>query len=184
MRTYRMSAMIDELLELSASVEDFEANVEVDSRQVLDEAIDRLGPRLSQHEIELSIAPELPVVWGNRVRLREAFYNLLSNAVKFIDKRPGRIVVSAKSTADACTISVADNGSGIPRENLDQIFSPFRRLRMHQDRPGSGLGLYFTKSLVEQQGGRVWAESELGQGSTFHVTLRRRAATSHAGTGG
>ncbi len=174
-RTYRMSSMIDELLELSASVEDFEANVEVDSRQVLDEVIDRLKPRLAQHEIDLTVAAELPAVWGNRVRLREAFYNLLSNAVKFIDKRPGRIVVSAQATDDACTISVADNGPGIPRENLDQIFSPFRRLRMHHDRPGSGLGLYFTKSLVEQQGGRVWAESELGQGSTFHVMLRRHA---------
>jgi signal transduction histidine kinase len=174
-RTYRMSAMIDELLELSASVEDFEASVKVDTRQVVDEAIDRLGPRLSQQEIELNIAPELPPVWGNRVRLREAFYNLLSNAVKFMDKRPGRIVIAAQVTPDECTISVADNGSGIPREYLDQIFSPFRRLRMHQDRPGSGLGLYFTKSLVEQQGGRVWAESELGQGSTFHVLLRRHA---------
>ncbi|HEX4145465.1 MAG TPA: protoglobin domain-containing protein [Pirellulales bacterium] len=174
-RTYRMSAMIDELLELSASVEDFEANVEVDSRQVLDEAIDRLGPRLALHEIELKIAPQLPVVWGNRVRLREAFYNLLSNAAKFIDKRPGQIVVSAQVARDECTISIADNGPGIPRENLDQIFSPFRRLRMHQDRPGSGLGLYFAKNLVEQQGGRIWAESELGQGSTFHVTLRRHA---------
>ena len=174
-RTYRMSSMIDELLELSASVEDFEANVAVDSRQVLDEARERLGPRLAQHEIELIVAPNLPAVWGNPVRLREAFYNLLSNAVKFIDKRPGRIVVSAEATADECIISIADNGSGIPREDLDRIFSPFRRLRMHHDRPGSGLGLYFTKNLVEQQGGRVWAESELGKGSTFHVKLRRHA---------
>ena len=62
---------------------------------------------------------------------------------------------------------------GIPREDLDRIFSPFRRLRMHQHRPGSGLGLYFTKNLIEQQGGRVWAESELGQGSTFYLQLGR-----------
>jgi signal transduction histidine kinase len=174
-RTYRMSVMIDELLELSASVEDFEANVTIDSRQVLDEVIDRLGPRLSQQEIELKLAPDLPPVWGNRVRLREAFYNLLSNAVKFMDKRPGRVAVSAKVSEDECTISIADNGSGIPRENLEQIFSPFRRLRMHHDRPGSGLGLYFAKNLVEQQGGRISVESELGRGSTFHVTLRRHA---------
>jgi signal transduction histidine kinase len=174
-RTYRMSSMIDELLELSASVEDFEANVEVDCRQVLEEARERLGPRLAQQEIELVVAAELPPVWGNRVRLREALYNLLSNAVKFMDKRPGRIVVSAQATTDECIISIADNGSGIPREDLDRIFSPFRRLRMHHDRPGSGLGLYFTKNLVEQQGGRVWAESELGKGSTFHVMLRRHA---------
>jgi len=174
-RTYRMSVMIDELLELSASVEDFEANVTIDSRQVLDEVIDRLGPRLSQQEIELKLAPDLPPVWGNRVRLREAFYNLLSNAVKFMDKRPGRVAVSSQVSEDECTISIADNGSGIPRENLEQIFSPFRRLRMHHDRPGSGLGLYFAKNLVEQQGGRISVESELGRGSTFHVTLRRHA---------
>lgn len=174
-RTYRMSGMIDELLEMSTSVEDFEANAEVDSREVLEEARERLGPRLAQHETELILDGGLPTVWGNRVRLREAFYNLLSNAVKFIDRGPGRIVVSADVTPDACTFHFADNGPGIPQENLERIFSPFRRLRSGDDQPGSGLGLYFTRNLVEQQGGRVWAESTPGQGSVFHVLLKKHA---------
>lgn len=174
-RTYRMSSMIDELLELSTSVEDFEANSVFESREVLEEARERLGPRLAQHETEMIIEGGLPTVWGNRVRLREAFYNLLSNSVKFIDKGPGRIVVSADVTADDCTFHFADNGPGIPQEDLERIFSPFRRLRSRDEQPGSGLGLYFTRNLVEQQGGRVWAESAPGQGAVFHVLLRRHA---------
>ena len=174
-RTYRMSRMIDELLEMSAPTEELEGNVEIDSQAVLAEARERLEPKLAQQQIKLEITPDLPKVWGNRVRLREAFYNVISNAVKYIDKRPGSINVSASTTPDACIFHVADNGPGIPREDLERIFSPFRRLRMHQHRPGTGLGLYFTKNLIEQQGGRVWADSELGRGSVFHLQLQRHA---------
>ncbi len=172
-RTFRMSRMIDELLELSSSSDDPEANVKIDSGQIVDEARERLAHRLAQDKIEVNVAPDLPLVWGNPVRLREAFYNLLSNAVKFIDKRPGRIDVSANVSGDKCVFAFADNGPGIPTQDLERIFSPFRRLRMHQHRPGSGLGLYFTKNLIEQQGGRVWAEADLGRGSVFYVELKR-----------
>jgi signal transduction histidine kinase len=68
---------------------------------------------------------------------------------------------------------VADNGPGIPPDELERVFVPFRRLPRHRDRPGSGLGLYFAKTLVEQQGGRIWAESKPGQGAKFYVRLRR-----------
>jgi signal transduction histidine kinase len=174
-RTFRMSSMIDELLELSASVDDADDNSEIEAHEVLEEAVDRLGPRLAQRNIELTVADRLPTVWGSRVRLREAFYNLLSNAVKFIDKRPGRIVVSAHDDGKECTFRFSDNGPGIPADDLSRIFSPFRRLKVHANSPGSGLGLYFTKQLIEQQGGRVWAESKLGEGATFCVVLKTRA---------
>ena len=172
-RTFRMSRMIDELLEVTASSDDLEANSQIDSRAVIEEVVERLAPKLEQQGIVLHLPAELPVVWANPIRLRESFYNVLANAVKFCDKRPGRIDIAATTTPDACVFSIRDNGPGIPREDLDRIFSPFRRLRMHQHRPGSGLGLYFTKNLIEQQGGRVWAESELGQGSTFYLQLGR-----------
>jgi signal transduction histidine kinase len=68
-------------------------------------------------------------------------------------------------------IIFADNGPGIPPEERERLFAPFRRLAMHRDRPGSGLGLYFTKNLVTQLGGRIWVESEPGAGSRFHVQL-------------
>ena len=107
------------------------------------------------------------------MRLREAFYNLLSNAIKFIDKEPGKIEITTRFDDQQCTIIVADNGLGIPHEELERIFLPLRRLRAHRDRPGSGLGLHFTKNLIEQQGGQVWAESEPGSGSRFCVLLFR-----------
>jgi signal transduction histidine kinase len=110
-------------------------------------------------------------VIGDRARTREAFYNILSNAIKFIDKRPGRIAVNAERRDGQCVISIADNGPGIRAEDLDRIFLPFQRLPGHGDIPGSGLGLYFTKMLVEQQGGQVWADSKLGEGSRFFIAL-------------
>ncbi len=173
-RTYRMSAMIDELLELSIPVDDLKASGPIDTHQVIAEAIERMAPEIDQRKIAISLASSLPPVWGNRVRLREAIFNILSNAVKFVDKQPATIKIYAEISNETCKLAVADNGPGIPPEELDRIFSPFRRLKTHQDRPGSGLGLYFARSLIEQDGGRVWAESQLGIGSVFYIELKHK----------
>ena len=172
-RTYRMSKMIDELLELSVPVDDLQANGPVDTRQVIAEAIERLAPEIDQRKIAISLASNLPSVWGNRIRLREAIFNILSNAIKFMDKQPARVDILAEIHDETCQLAIADNGPGIPAEELDRIFSAFRRVKTHQDRPGSGLGLYFARNLIEQDGGRVWAESRLGEGSVFYVALKR-----------
>jgi signal transduction histidine kinase len=178
-RTYRMSEMIDELLELSAPPEQAESDCEVNTGQVIAEAIERLAREAEKRNIQIVLADGLPRVWGNRVRLREAFYNVLSNALKFIDKEAGKIEITAELTSETCTFAIADNGPGIPPEELDRIFSPFHRLnpqRGPESKPdgntgGSGLGLYFVRSLIEQEGGRVWAESQLGAGSVFFIML-------------
>jgi signal transduction histidine kinase len=175
-RTFRMSAMIDELLSATISIHADKEGQETSSEQAIGEAIDRVRPLLEKKQIEIELPDQFPWVSGDRVRLREAFYNLLSNAAKFIDKTPGRIAIEVETHGAECVFAIADNGPGIPPEELDHIFVPFRRLPIHRDHPGSGLGLYFTKNLVEQQGGRVWAESELGKGSRFVVVLKRVGA--------
>ena len=114
----------------------------------------------------------MPAVSGDPARLGEVFFNLLTNAVKFIDKRKGRIAIDFITRDDECIFEVRDNGPGIPAEELERVFVPFRRLPSHRSVPGSGLGLYFTKAMVEQQNGRVWVESELGVGSSFFVLLK------------
>ena len=167
---FRMSRMIDELL-ASAIVPRSDEPLEVSSGQAFQEAIERVGPQLVERGIELVVPKKWPAVRGDKVRLREAAYNLLSNAAKFIDKTPGRIVISVEVDGPRCRFCVADNGPGIPAEELDRVFVPFRRLPTHRDRPGSGLGLYFTKNLIEEQGGRVWAESQPGRGSQFYIEL-------------
>jgi signal transduction histidine kinase len=173
-RTFRMSAMINELLSAVSTTDDSEIMEHVELQSVLEDVFDRLRTEAQKKQVELAMEPPLPHVWGNRVRLREAFYNLVANAVKFCDKRPGRVVVAASSGNSEPVVVVADNGPGIPAEELEAIFSPFRRLAVHRDQPGSGLGLYFTRNLIDRQGGRVWAESTLGKGSRFCVLLKRR----------
>jgi signal transduction histidine kinase len=171
-RAFRMSTTIDELLSSTISLHKENDLETASSQQAVAEAVDQVRPLLEQKQIELTVANDLPRVWGDRVRLREVFYNLLSNAVKFIDKRPGAISVSCQVRDDECIFAIADNGTGIPAEELARVFVPFRRLPKHREVPGSGLGLYFAKTIVEQQHGRIWVESQQGHGSCFYVLLK------------
>lgn len=169
---FRMSSTIDELL--SASVATLETNPEerVPGESIISDALERVQPILKRRRIEVVHDSSFPAVIGNRAQLREAFFNLLSNAAKYIEGNAGRIEIRAQNESGQCVFTVADNGPGIPRDELERIFAPFRRLATHHDVPGTGLGLYFTRNLVERQGGRIWAESEPGQGSRFFVLLR------------
>ena len=173
-RVFRMSATIDELLTTAARETEDGSQADFAVRELIAELLDDFRPELCAREIEVTVPEELPRFAGDRVRIREAFYNVLSNAVKFIDKRPGRIVIEAEMIGNEWVFKIADNGPGILRDELDRIFMPFRRLGGHKKVAGSGLGLYFTRSLVEKQGGRVWAESALGEGSRFFIALPRR----------
>lgn len=179
-RTLRMSKLIDELLSVSITAHEPDSLEEIPSEGAILEAVDRVRPQLKQREIELHLPDQYPYVWGNSIRLREAFYNLLSNAVKFSEAKPGSINLSVETNERCCTFCLHDNGPGIPQEELERIFAPFRRLPQHRHRPGSGLGLYFTKNLIEEQGGRIWAESEPGQGSRFYIQLSREPSNRRA----
>ncbi len=173
MRAFHMSATIDELLSSTISLHSDEEQDEISSERAMREAIDQIRPLLDQKSIELTVPELLPRVLGDRVRIREVFYNLLSNAVKFSDKPKAQITIGCTTRDDECIFSIADNGSGIPAEELARVFVPFRRLPAHREIPGSGLGLYFAKTMVEQQNGRIWVESELGKGSCFYVLFKR-----------
>ncbi|MDH3716738.1 MAG: HAMP domain-containing histidine kinase, partial [Planctomycetota bacterium] len=174
-RTLKNSAMIDDLLESALSLDHEASQEEVSSAEVIEEILERLRPEINDKQIQVSLPASLPVVWGNRARLREAFYNLLSNATKFIEKTPGRIEITVEETDARCIFGIEDNGPGIPAGDLQRIFVPFRRLAEHRHKPGSGLGLYFTMHLIERDGGQVWAESTPGDGSRFCVALQRPA---------
>jgi two-component system phosphate regulon sensor histidine kinase PhoR len=103
-------------------------------------------------------------------RLERILGNLLSNALKYSD--PGtEVLVSARNTDGEVTISVVDQGRGIAPEDLPRIFGRFYRSITARKAEGLGLGLHITRLLVEAHGGRIWAESELGKGSSFSFTL-------------
>jgi PAS domain S-box-containing protein len=113
----------------------------------------------------------LPVVLGDESQLAQVLENLIGNALKYQPAGNRPVVhVSARREDNHWTISVRDNGIGFEQEYVDRIFVLFRRL--HRDQyPGSGIGLAVSKRIVEHHGGRIWAESSPGAGSTFHFTL-------------
>jgi signal transduction histidine kinase len=118
----------------------------------------------------------LPRVLGDKIQLAQLFQNLIENAIKYRSEAAPAIHVSSVANQDDWIISVKDNGVGVSEANLERIFRPFQRLR-NSSIPGSGLGLATCSRIVERHRGRIWVESNPGQGSTFFFSLP--AATQH-----
>jgi PAS domain S-box-containing protein len=119
--------------------------------------------------IELNISGELPEVLADSHRIGQVLSNLLGNAIKFTPD--GRTIrVSARRQSDTLVICVSDEGPGIPAEHLSKVFDRFWQAK-ETKQMGSGLGLSIAKGIVEAHGGTIWAESELGRGSSFYFTL-------------
>ena len=113
----------------------------------------------------------MPTVRADPSQLAQLFQNLLGNALKFRGEAPPKVRVDACRDGDCWRFSVSDNGIGIDSKFREQIFDVFRRLHTHQQYGGTGIGLAICKKIVDRHGGRIWVESEPGQGATFHFTL-------------
>jgi Na+/proline symporter/nitrogen-specific signal transduction histidine kinase len=147
----------------------------VDLREICREALASVRLLLDEKHIHalLDLPEHAPPIFGDRDRLMQVMINLLSNAVKFSNDAGGRIDVRLNVLPEYLAVAVTDNGVGIRAEDLESIFEEFRQSwHGSRGRPaGSGLGLAITRRIVEVHGGRIWAESRLGRGSTFTLTL-------------
>jgi two-component system phosphate regulon sensor histidine kinase PhoR len=177
--------MVDELLDLRR-IESGETPLlldDVDLGAVATDAVERLRPFAERQGVRLTldIPPIMARVRGDGSRLGQVFTNLLHNAVKF-SLDGGEVAVSVRSTGDGrLEASVTDHGIGIARSDLPRIFERFYKADRARVRGGgTGLGLAITRHIVEGHGGRIRAESELGIGSTFTMTLP--AAALHEST--
>jgi signal transduction histidine kinase len=176
-RIQRTGARMNRLLGDLVDVASIEAGVLAVSREVGDaalvvtEAVDTFQTQAYSKGISLTaeIVPPLPIVSFDPSRILQVLVNLLSNAIKFTAPN-GKVVVGVERIADELRFTVTDSGEGIPQEKLDAVFERFLQLAEH-DRRGVGLGLYISKCIVQGHGGRIWAESRLGEGSTFCFTL-------------
>lgn len=182
----RMGRLIQDLLEVS-SLEAGRFSLERarhPAQALVAEALDAVRPEAARRELELVC--ELPEgealeVDCDRDRALQVFANVLGNALKFTGPR-GRVVVSARPLSGEVCFEVADTGVGIAPEDLPHVFDRFWQAQKTA-RMGTGLGLSIARGIVETHGGRIWAESHLGVGSTFRFTLplARPAAGSLAG---
>ena len=142
-----------------------------DLTPLITEAVDTFQQRAAAAGVLLAVdaAPRLTDAAFDQARILQVLTNLLSNAIKF-SPAGGRVVVHARREVDDIRVSVSDHGIGISSDKLEEVFERFRQV-IHNDRRGSGLGLYISKCIVLAHGGRIWAESQPGNGSTFSFTL-------------
>ena len=171
----QLSQMIEELFKLAS----LEAGGEVLEKQVVGfrslvaELGEEFGPRLKAKGIELvsESEPEAESFLAHEGYLRRIMQNLIDNAVKYT--KSGVIRIASRRSGDEVIVAVSDTGTGIPPEDLERIFERFYRVEKDRSREtgGSGIGLALVKHLVQVQGGRVWAKSTPGRGSTFSFSL-------------
>ena len=144
-------------------------------QSVIQEALDFVRLRVEESGAVIDIAENLPEAKGDPLLLREVFVNLLSNALKYNDGARKEVVIGALPERDESgrvVFFVRDNGIGIRAKHHEAVFHIFRRLHLREEYGGGfGAGLAVVKSIVERHGGRVWVESEPGQGATFFFTV-------------
>jgi PAS domain S-box-containing protein len=178
----RMSRLVEDLLEVS-QLESGTLTIRRDrlpAELLVREVVEAQSARATAASRELLVELQcpLPDVDVDRDRLFQALENLVGNAIKFTPPR-GRVTIGAALRGDDVLFWVSDTGSGIAPEALPRVFDRFWQAR--QDRRGAGLGLSIVKGIVEAHGGKVWAESRLGSGSTFFFTVPvARSAGAHS----
>ena len=171
----RMSQEIDDLLDLYRIESGGDVSRELcDISDLINSVTDKVQDVAASKgiKIEIDLAPQVDSVRGDQSLLRQAISRLVDNSLKYT-QTAGQLRVSTEMRNDYALIAVQDNGVGISSTDQDYVFEKFFRVRGQEvDAPsGSGLGLAFVKSIIERHGGRVWVESQLGQGSTFFITI-------------
>jgi len=167
----RMHDLIEAVLQYSKIGYVKEARVEVDLNEFVPEVVETVAPA---ENITVTIENELPTVLGEQTRFQQLFQNLLSNAVKYMDKSEGKIGIGCVEESGFWKFSIADNGPGIEEKDFVKIFEMFQTLSAQNEYESTGVGLTVAKKIVELYGGRIWVESEYGQGSTFFFTLPKQ----------
>ena len=166
----RMQGLIQDLLAFSRVGRNHYPCERVDCDAAMEEVLLSLGPAIAESGAVV-IHGALPVVWANRSHMTQLLQNLIGNAIKFRGKEAPAISVQAEKTGEQWLFSVSDNGIGIAPEQAENIFVVFQRLHTRTEYAGNGIGLAICKKIVEHCGGKIWVESQAGNGSIFKFTM-------------
>jgi len=166
----RMQGMIQALLAFSRVGTRGNPFEPTEGEMILEKALTNLKAAIADSGAEITHDP-LPTVSVDSIQIIQLFQNLVGNALKFRGDKPPKINVGVEDREEDWLFSVSDNGIGIDPEYKERIFVIFQRLHGKGEYPGTGIGLAICKRIVERHGGRIWVESEPGQGSTFLFTI-------------
>jgi light-regulated signal transduction histidine kinase (bacteriophytochrome) len=168
----RMSELISDLLKFSKVTTVQGSTDKVDLKAVIDDVLSDLELRIHETKAHVDIG-SMPVIFANRVQMREVFQNLIGNAIKFRKQNePALIRIQSRADEDGdVELTIEDNGIGFDEKYAERIFKPFERLHSRTEYDGSGIGLAICHRIISRLGGHIVAKSELGHGTTFVITF-------------
>jgi signal transduction histidine kinase len=170
-RILRLEALINGILQYSRAGRVKNEVVDIDLNQFIPDIIQNLAP---PENFKVSISKDLPHVVAERISLEQVFSNFISNAIKYNNNPNPEIIIEAEEKDSYYHFSVADNGPGIEPEFHQKIFVIFQTLQARDVVESTGVGLAIVKKIVEEQGGKVWVESDKGKGAKFCFTLPKQ----------
>jgi PAS domain S-box-containing protein len=167
----KMQHLLEDLLELSRVGRVINVAERFSMSVLANETVELLHGILTQRHVRVSVQPNMPRIFGDKERFREVYQNLIENASKFMGNQSDpHIEIGVRRDDVQPIFYVRDNGVGIAKEYQEMIFGLFDKLDQHSD--GTGIGLALIKRIIELHGGRIWVESEPGQGATFYFTCK------------
>jgi signal transduction histidine kinase len=166
----RMQTLIQDLLQFSRVGRAGAKIVSIDCEAAMAEVLLTLGPALRESGAIVTYT-SLPVVRMEASQMTQVFQNLIANAIKFHGEPPPTISIRAEKAGAEWLFSVSDNGIGIPPESAETVFVVFHRLHTRSEYSGNGIGLAICKKIIERNGGKIWVEPHVGEGTTFKFTL-------------
>ncbi len=171
--TSRMQTLIDDILAFSRLERKGNHFVQVDTHKMIGEVKSNLSTAIQEASAKINHY-NLPTITADQGQLRQLFQNLISNALKYRNQDVSpEICIRCEGQRDAWQFSITDNGIGIEKEFFDRIFVIFQRLHSSREYTGTGIGLAICQRIVETHQGKIWVESELGEGSTFYFTINK-----------
>ena len=179
-RAKRADKLVDSILQYSSAGHAREEQEQIDLNTVLTEIICEIDPTKN---IEIIVENKLPVLMCKKTHIIQVFQKLLSNAIQYMDKEKGRINVGCLEENGFWKFSVADNGPGIDQKYFKKIFKIFQTLSPTDETESTGIGLSVAKKIVKLNAGRIWVESNPGEGSTFFFTLPKSDAPQEVSIG-
>jgi len=171
----RMGTLLDDLLDYSRVTTSDKNSEAVNTGNVAAKVRMNLTPRLEEKSGDVIINyDKMPEIQGNKSQFGQLLQNLISNGLKFQNGKPPVVEVDCQERKKDYLFSVKDNGIGISKENQAKVFDMFTRLHTREQFEGTGIGLSTCKKIVNRHGGKIWVESEVGQGATFFFTVSKQ----------
>ena len=170
----KMSRLINDILEFSRLGRKEIKKQKIDMNVLFNDVYNELILNIDSKNINFNIENDLPIIQGDYSMIEILVTNLLSNAIKFsLNTQKPKITIKSKVETGFYRVSIADNGVGFNPKYKDKLFDVFQRLHSEKEFPGTGAGLSIAQRIVQKHGGKIWAQSQLGKGATFHFTIAK-----------